>query len=54
MTIDKTFDGSVLCTTHMEFDMKGKKLLSNRLDTTENILVIQVFNCVKVWTNEEC
>ena len=42
MTIDKTFDSSILCTTHMEFDVKGKKLWSNRLDATENILALFV------------
>ena len=28
----------ILCTTHTEFDVKGKKLSSNRSDATENIL----------------
>ena len=40
MTIDKTFDGIILCTTHREFDVKGKMLRSNRSDATENILAL--------------
>ena len=35
MTIDKTFDRGSLCTTHMELDVKGKRLWSNRSDATE-------------------
>ena len=35
MTIDKTFDRSSLCTTHMELDVRGKRLWSNRSDATE-------------------
>ena len=46
MTIDKTFDSSILCTTHMEFDVKGKKLWSNRSDATENILALFKFSSV--------
>ena len=40
----KTFDGSILCTTHMEFDVKGKKLWSNQSDATENILALFKFS----------
>ena len=46
MTIDKMFDGSILWTTHMEFDMKGKKLWSNRSDATENNLALFKFSPV--------
>ena len=44
MIIDKTFDGSILCITHIEFDVKGKKSWSNRSDATENILALFKFS----------
>ena len=39
-----TFHGKVLNVLHMEFDVKGKKLLSNRSHATENILAS--FECL--------
>ena len=37
MTVE-TFHGKVFYVLHMEFDVKGKKLLSKRSDRTENKL----------------
>ena len=55
MTIDKTFDRSSLCTTHMKLDVKGKKVVVKSIGRhRKDTRVIQDFTRVKVRINEEC
>ena len=51
MTMDKMFHGKVFNVLHIEFNMKSKKFLTNRLEVTENILVSFEFLYAheKVW-----